>query len=435
MDYGVRRAGFHREMRPGAAIIPAARIRLRNGDSDYAFRQDSDFLYLTGFDEPDGVLVLTSNGDCDRSVLFLNPRDPKHEVWTGRRLGPQAAPAHLRVDEAYPVERLDELLPELLNGSERLYYTIARDEAFDRRVNAAIARAAEIAGRTGVYPREIRDVQTILDEMRVRKDPSELAIMRRAAAITERGFGDGMRATRPGMTEFELQAHIEFAYRRSGAQAEAYTSIVAGGSNATILHYSSNRMPLRDGELVLVDSGCELDGYATDVTRTWPINGRFSAEQRAIYEIVLAAQQAGIDRVVPGAGCRDFHDACVRTITQGLVDIGLLTGSVEENIETQTYRRYYMHGSGHWLGLDVHDAGRYDDGRGGYRHFEPGMVTTVEPGIYIDESAPCDTAFKGIGVRIEDDILVTPGGNESLTVAIPKQIAELERIVGSAACV
>ena len=419
----------------GVAVIPGACERLRNGDSEYPFRQDSDFLYVTGFNEPDAVLVLAPAAAHDRTVIFLRDRDPAKEVWNGARLGVERAPYTLGVDAAYPIGRLQEVLPDYLVGSARLYYGLGKDVAFDRGVVAAIEAAQDRAGRLQTFPQELVDPGTVLHEMRLRKDADEVDVMRRAAQITALGHSEAMRVTVPGMHEFELQAHIEFAYRRAGAQDVAYTSIVAGGDNATTLHYSTNRMRLDDGCLVLVDSGCELDGYASDVTRTWPVNGRFTSEQRAVYEIVLRAQCAGIESVKPGRGCRDFHQACVRVITEGLIDLGLLSGSVDENIETNAYRAYYMHGSGHWLGLDVHDAGRYRDDAGHYRPLEPGMVTTVEPGIYIRRDAAVPQDFRSIGIRIEDDILVTPHGNENLTANIPKTVDEIEAIVGAGACV
>lgn len=435
MDYAARRASFSRSIGEAVAVIPGAAERLRNGDSEYPFRQDSDFLYLTGFNEPDAVLVLVPTAARDRSIIFLRDRDPAKEVWNGARVGVERAPGTLGVDAAYSIERIDEILPDCLVGSPRLYYALGKDSAFDRRMLAALDAAQDRGGRLRAFPQELVDPGTVLHEMRLRKDADEVAVMRRAAQITAQGHVEGMRVTAPGMHEFELQAHIEFAYRRAGAQDVAYTSIVAGGVNATTLHYNTNRMRLDEGGLVLVDSGCELDGYASDVTRTWPITGRFTAEQRAVYEVVLRAQRAGIDRVKPGNGCRDFHEACVRVITEGLIDLGLLSGSLDENIETNAYRAYYMHGSGHWLGLDVHDAGRYRDDSGHYRAFEPGMVTTVEPGIYIGRDAAVPDGFQSIGIRIEDDIYVTAHGNENFTADIPKTVEEIEAIAGAGACV
>ncbi len=416
------------------AIVPAAHERLRSGDTPYEFRQDSDFLYLTGFAEPDAVLVLAPHHDRDRSVMFLRARDRTQEIWTGKRLGAQAAPGVLGVDAAYSIDEFDERLPHYLNGAGKLYYELGRDEAFDRRIHQALANVRRHARRKGRAPEEFIDPGTVVHEMRLYKDPQEIEVMRRAAAITALGHRAGMAGTRPGLYEYEIEAAIESEYFRNGAQAVAYPSIVAGGENATILHYDSNRERLHDGDLLLVDSGSEFNAYASDVTRTWPISGRFSPEQRAIYEIVLAAQEAGVAAVKPGAGCRNFHDACVRVVTEGLIDIGLLSGTFDENIETQRYYDFFMHGSGHWLGLDVHDVGRYRTASDTYRVFEPGMVTTVEPGIYVHRDIECDERFKGIGVRIEDNILVTSDGNENFNTAIPKSIAEIEALVGETAC-
>ncbi len=432
--YSGRRARACAQLGKAAAVIPAAHLRLRNGDSEYEFRQDSDFYYLTGFNEPDAVLVLAPQHECERSVLFLHPNDRAHEIWNGRRLGVEGACETLGIDAAFPIDEIDARLPEYLCSIDALYYGIGRDEAFDRRMQSVLEAARERSRRAGRAPNFIADPGIVLHEMRLRKDTAEIEIMRRGALITAAGHRAAMTSTRPGLREYEIEALIEYEYQRAGA-TPAYTSIVAGGANATTLHYTTVRDELRAGDLLLVDSGAEFECYASDVTRTWPVDGRFTAEQRALYEIVLDAQLAGIDCVRPGVSCRDFHNACVRTIVEGLVDVGLLSGTVDENIETGRYRDYYMHGSGHWLGLDVHDAGRYRDDNDLHRLFEPGMVTTVEPGIYVNDDLSCDERFKGIGIRIEDDILVTHGGNENLTADIPKSIADLEAIVGSNACV
>jgi Xaa-Pro aminopeptidase len=429
-----RRTRFAAALDGAVAVIPAAHERLRSNDTEFEFRQNSDFYYLTGFNEPDAVLVIAPHFERERVVLFLRPRDRTQEIWNGRRLGVQAAPEYLGVDAAYAIDELDERLAEYLYGARRLAYVLGEDEAFDRRIYAALEKARVRTRRAGRVPEEIFDPGTLLHEYRLRKEPLELEKMRTAAELTANGHLAGMRATRPGAYEYEIEAAIEHEYLRGGGTF-AYPSIVASGENATILHYNTNREQLRAGGLILVDSGAEFDLYTCDVTRTWPIDGRFSPEQRAIYDIVLAAQEAGIEAVRPGAGCKDFHNACVRTITEGLIDLGLLSGSLDENIEKEHYRDYYMHGSGHWLGLDVHDVGRYRDDTDAYRRFEPGMVTTVEPGIYVHRDLECDERFKGIGVRIEDDILVTADGNENLTMAIPKRTAEVEGAVGAAACV
>lgn len=431
--YHRRRNAFAAALDGGVAVIPAAHERIRSHDTEYEFRQDSDFFYLTGFQEPDAVLVIAPHNERERVVAFVRPKDRAQEIWTGRRLGVQNAPERLGVDAAYAIDELDARLPELLHGARQLFFGLARDEALDRRIHQALAAARTRVRRAGHVPDAIADPGSILHEMRLRKEPAEIEAMRSAAEITSAGHHAGMKVTRPGLYEYEIEAIIEYEYLRAGA-TPAYNSIVAGGENATILHYNTNREQLRDGDLLLVDSGAEFELYACDVTRTWPVNGRFSPEQRAIYDIVLAAQEAGIAQVKAGASCRDFHHACVRVISEGLVDLGLLRGSVDENIEKERYRDFYMHGSGHWLGLDVHDVGRYRGDDDKYRTLEPGMVTTVEPGIYVQRDLDCDERFKGIGVRIEDDILVTATGNENLTAAIAKNVSDIESLAGDAAC-
>ncbi len=413
----------------GVMIVPGARQLPRSNDTEYAFRQHSDFFYLTGFDEPDAVLVLAS-GHAEKTVVFLRERDRTKEIWNGRRLGTDAAPGTLAIDAAYPIEELAERLPAYLAGARTLHYSFGEDDARDRIVHTALAGARALTRRDGHAPAATALPSLVLHEMRLFKSDAEIAVMRRAAAATAQGHLAAMRGTRAGLHEYEIEALIEYEYARAGAQAPAYESIVGGGDNATILHYVSNRDLLRDGDLLLVDSGAEVDCYTCDVTRTWPVNGRFTAEQRAIYEIVLAAQDASIACVRPGEVRNAFHDTSVRVISEGLIDLGLLKGSLEEVLEKETYRDFYMHGTGHWLGLDVHDVGDYLDAHDKPRTLEEGMVTTVEPGIYVQRDLDVDERFKGIGVRIEDDILVTASGNDNLTIAIPKTIADLEAIVG-----
>lgn len=419
-------ASFH----GGVAVIPSATTVLRNHDTEYKFRQNSDFYYLTGFDEPDAVLVLAPEHKEHRTVLFLRDRDRAMEIWNGRRLGVEAAAGTLGVDIAFPIDALAEHLPNYLCNVETLYYALG-NERTDACMRAALSDARALTRRAGFAPDTVADPSLALHALRQVKSTHEAALMRRSAEITARGHIAAMRATRPGLYEYEIEAVLEYEFRREGAQRVAYESIVASGDNATILHYTENRDKLVDGALLLVDAACEYDYYATDVTRTWPVNGRFTPEQRAIYDIVLAAQLAAIDAVQPGKPQRAFHHAAVRVITEGLIDLGLLRGTLDENIERETYREYYMHGTGHWLGMDVHDVGRYRDLSDTPLALEPGMVTTVEPGIYVQRDANCDDRFRGIGVRIEDDLLVTESGNENLTSAIPKSIDELEAIIGS----
>lgn len=425
-----RRDALAEKLGNAIAIVPAAVHHLRNNDAEYEYRQHSDFYYLTGFNEPEAVLVMAPGRD-QRDTLFLRRRDREQEIWTGKRLGVEAAPSTLEMDAAFAIEEFDEKLGPMLVGFERLAYAFGRDEAFDRRVHAALAAARHAVRRGGKAPLEFVEPGTIVHEMRLRKSDQELELMRRAGAITRKGHIAGMRATHPGMWEYELEAVIEYAYRMDGSPANAYSSIVAGGVNATILHYNSNREVLADGALVLVDSAAEFELYASDVTRTWPVDGRFSAEQRAIYEIVLAAQKAAIEEVRPGKAFRAYHETALRVLCEGLLAIGLLKGNIDDVIANESYRDFYPHNTGHWLGLDVHDVGRYRDSGDSWRTLEPGMVMTVEPGIYVQQDLRVDDRWKGIGVRIEDDILCTAGAPENLTPGIPKEIDELESIVGA----
>ena len=431
--YSDRRVRALASFAGGAAVIPSAKTILRNNDTEYPFRQNSDFYYLTGFNEPDAVLIVAPEHSEHRSILFLREHDRAQEIWNGHRLGVDRAVEVLGVDAAYPIDELEERLPQYLLGADTLHYALGMDESRDRVIQEAMSAAHALTRRSGKSPHIIADPGIVLHEMRLFKSPEEIETLRRAAAITRLGHVAAMRATRPGIHEYEIEALLEYEYRRGGAQDVAYESIVAGGDNATILHYNTNRNALEPGTLLLVDSGCELDLYASDVTRTWPVTGRFTAEQRAIYDIVLAAQQAACDRVRPGEPRSAFHDAAISTITEGLIDLGLLKGSLDENIEQGHFRSFYMHGTGHWLGLDVHDVGRYRDAYDDPVRLQPNMVTTVEPGIYVQRDLDCDERFKGIGVRIEDDLLVTPDGHENLTDAIPKKAEEIEQIVGTSA--
>ncbi len=433
-SFADRRATVLERLEDGVMIVPAATHALRNNDTEYQYRQSSDFYYLTGFTEPEAVLVLAPHRAAERATLFLRARDRAAEIWNGRRLGVEAAAEALGVDAAYPIEELAQRLPDALAGTRRAFVRLGDDERFDRTFFHALGAARTKTRRTGYAPDTFVDPATILHELRLIKDAHEIETMRRAAGITRLGHLAGMRATHPGLTEYELEAIIEHAYRVNGAQDTAYSSIVAGGDNATILHYNTNRETLRAGELVLVDSAAELDLYASDVTRTWPVDGRFTAEQRAVYEIVLAAQKAAIAEVRPGAHVRSAHEAALRVLTAGLLDLGLLTGSLDDALEKERYKEFYMHGTGHWIGLDVHDVGSYTlrDGET-KRPLEPGMVVTVEPGLYVQRDAAVAEHFRGIGVRIEDDVLCGPAGPDILSDGIPKEIDELEAIVGSAA--
>lgn len=428
--YQERRQALRAGLGDAVLILPAAEHALRNADTEYEYRQDSDFYYLTGFAEPEAVLVIAPHRATEAVSLFLRPRDRDKEIWTGRRLGVDAAADTLGLDAAYPIEEFDRHLADLLVGAPALYHAFGRNEAFDRRVHAALSEARYRVRRGGTAPSTFMEPGTLVHELRLRKSAAELATMRRAAQITRTGHEAAMSATRPGLYEYELEAILEFQYHSQGAQDVAYPSIVASGDNACILHYNSNRDQLRDGTLVLVDSGCELDGYASDVTRTWPVNGRFTPEQRAIYEIVLRAQETAIEHVRPGEPFDAYHRVAARVLTEGLIDLGLLKGSIDSCIESKAIDAFYPHRAGHWLGLDVHDAGRYKNLDNSYRALEPGMVLTVEPGLYIQRDGDAPERFKGIGVRIEDDVLCSSSEPEILSAGIPKTVADLEALVG-----
>jgi Xaa-Pro aminopeptidase len=419
-----RRARLARAMGAGVAIVPTAPERARNRDAHYPYRFDSYFYYLTGFGEPEAVLVIVG-GDVPKSILFCRDKVPEREIWDGVRFGPAAAREAFGFDEAHPIATLDVQVPELLANQPALFCHLGAEAAWDVRVTGWVN---EVRGRarSGVTaPREIVDIHALLDEMRLIKGAEELEVMRRAAAITARAHRRAMRETRPGRGEHEIEAELLHEFRRHGAQAPAYTPIVAGGANACVLHYVRNDGVLNDGDLLLIDAGCELDGYASDLTRTFPVNGRFSGPQKEIYGLVLAAQTAAIAAVRPGNPWSAPHEAAVRVLAQGLIDLGLLAGGAAEAIESGSYKKYYMHRTGHWLGLDVHDVGDYKrDGK--WRAFEPGMVLTVEPGCYLRAGDGVPERFANIGVRIEDDVVVTAAGCEVLTAEAPKQLAEIE---------
>lgn len=419
-----RRSRLAARMGAGVAVVPTAPERLRNRDSHYPYRFDSDFYYLTGFTEPDAVLVLVV-ADTMKSILFCRPKDPERELWEGRRFGPEAAREAFGFDEAYPIEELDARMPELLADQPELFFDLGADASWDARVVGWL-NAVRRQARNGVTaPAGIRDVRTLLDAMRVIKDEHELALMRRAAEISAAAHRRAMRAARPGRFEYEIEAELLHEFRRHGAQAPAYTPIVAGGANACILHYVANDASLTEGSLLLIDAGCELDGYAADITRTFPVDGRFTAAQRDCYEIVLAAQAAAMACVRPGRHWNEPHDAALAVLVRGMLDLGLLSGSVEGAIESGAYKRFYMHKTGHWLGLDVHDAGEYRRG-GVWTPFSPGMVLTVEPGLYIRPADDVPEALWNLGIRIEDDVCVREGECEVLTRDAPKTVAEIE---------
>lgn len=425
--YAERRARLAARIKRGIAIIPTAPERARNRDSHYPYRYDSYFYYLTGFIEPEAVLVVIA-GDQPKSVLFCRDKDVEREIWDGFRYGPQQAREVFGFDESHPVGELDTRMPDLLANQPQLCCHLGSDEPWDARVLGWL-NAVRAQVRNGVAaPAAISDVRTVLDDMRLVKDAHELDVMRRAAQISTSAHKRAMRAAAPGRAEYEIEAELLHEFRHGGAQAPAYTSIVAGGANACVLHYVQNDARLNSGELLLIDAGCELDGYASDITRTFPVNGKFSAAQRDIYQLVLAAQAAAIAEVVPGASWNAPHDVAVRVLAQGLIEFGLCKGSVDKVIESGDYRQFYMHRTGHWLGLDVHDAGDYKRD-GAWRKLEPGMALTVEPGCYIRPGAGVPAHFANIGIRIEDDVAVTAKGNEVLTLAAPKTVADIEALM------
>ena len=413
-----------------AAVVPTASPKIRNHDAHYRFRPDSDFWYLTGFAEPESVLVLAPRiaASGPETVLFLRDKDREQEIWNGRRLGVAAAPEKLGVDEARPIERLAQDLPLLLEGFERIVYRTGIDEGRDRLMIETVSRMRARARGLVPPPVEILDTAPFVHELRLKKSAEEIGILRRAAAISREAHAAAMRTARPGVRECEVEAALEHAFRRHGSTGPAYTPIVAGGANATILHYVENGDPLRDGDLLLIDAGAESEYYASDVTRTFPVGPRFSPEQRALYEVVLEAQLAAIEEVRPGVAFTAPHERALRILCGGLVQHGLLAGPVDEVIRSASYRRFYMHRTSHWLGLDVHDCGAYVR-HGAPRVLEAGMVLTVEPGLYVaaDDSG-VEPRWRGIGIRIEDDVLVTPDGRDVLTRGIPKTVEEIESI-------
>jgi Xaa-Pro aminopeptidase len=439
--FAARRARLASQMRPGAvAVLQTAPEVLRNADSEYLYRHDSYFYYLTGFTEPESVAVIVAaKGDAPaRSILFCREKNIEHEIWTGLRYGPAAAREQFGFDEAYAIDELDAQMARLLANCGDLYYPLARG-SLDERV-ARWLKAVRAQSRSGITaPASTHDVLGMLDEMRLIKDDTELAVMQRAADISGGAHARAMRFARPGMWEYEIEAELLHEFRRHGAQYPAYTPIVAAGANSCILHYNTNNAQTRDGDLVLIDAGCELDSYASDITRTWPVNGRFNGPQRALYELVLASQQAAFDAVAPGRQYSDFHNAALRVLTQGMLDLGLIDkdkhATVDDAISERAYQQFYMHGTGHWLGLDVHDVGQYRDTTveaKPSRALQPGMVLTVEPGIYVRPAEGVPEQYWNIGIRIEDDVVVTADGCRVLTASAPRQVDEIEALMRDA---
>lgn len=416
-EFGERRTRVFTQMQPNSALLLFSEIeKRRNNDCTYPFRQDSYFWYLTGFNEPNAALLLLKTEQTEKAIIFLRPRDPLLETWNGRRLGVERAPQQLNVNEAYSIEEFPTVLPKILNNLTALYYVPEIHTWGDKLVTESAVSFSEIL-----------DWRPMLSEMRLIKSPNEIRLMQQAGQITALGHIKAMQTTLPNRFEYEIESDILHEFNRHCARFPSYNSIVAGGSNACILHYTENDRPLNDGDLVLIDAGCEFAMYAGDITRTFPVNGKFSQPQREIYELVLKAQKRAIELLVPGNSIKQANDEVIRIKTQGLVDLGILKGDVDTLIEQQAYRQFYMHGLGHWLGLDVHDVGSY--GQDKQRILEIGMVITVEPGIYISEDADVPEQYKGIGVRIEDNLLMTEYGNKILTAAAPKEIADIENLM------
>lgn len=442
MLHSDRRALFHEHREralarlaadDACALVFSGSPRIRNHDAEHRFRPESDFWHLTGFGEPEAVLVLAPRGAQARSVLFLREREREMEIWNGRRLGVAAAPAALGIERAHPIGELWSRLPDYVRGHERLVYRTGLDEARDRQAIALLGRVRPTIRNGATAPQQWADPALSLHELRLFKTPGELECMRRAAAISAAAHLACLRAARPGVHERELDALLDYEFARRGASGAAYTNIVAAGENACILHYIEKAAELRAGDLLLVDAGAEYECYASDVTRTYPIGGRFSPEQRALYELVLRVQKECIALVGPGRPFWGVHEHALAELSRGLIELGLLKGTLEEVLAQASYKRFYMHRTSHWLGLDVHDCGAYHVAGAG-RTLEPGMVLTVEPGLYIaPDDETVEPRWRGLGVRIEDDVLVTRDGHEVLTEAIPKEIAELEALVGAGA--
>lgn len=416
-EFGERRTRVFTQMQPNSALLLFSEIeKRRNNDCTYPFRQDSYFWYLTGFNEPNAALLLLKTEQAEKAIIFLRPRDPLLETWNGRRLGVERAPQQLNVNEAYSIEEFATVLPKILKNLTALYH-----------VPEIHTWGEKLVTESAVSFSEILDWRPMLSEMRLIKSPNEIRLMQQAGQITALGHIKAIQTTRPNRFEYEIESDILHEFNRHCARFPSYNSIVAGGNNACILHYTENDRPLNDGDLVLIDAGCEFAMYAGDITRTFPVNGKFSQPQREIYELVLKAQKRAIELLVPGNSIKQANDEVIRIKTQGLVDLGILKGDVDTLIEQQAYRQFYMHGLGHWLGLDVHDVGSY--GQDKQRILEIGMVITVEPGIYISEDADVPEQYKGIGVRIEDNLLMTEYGNKILTAAAPKEIADIENLM------
>ena len=428
-QFAKRRDEVMQMMGGGVAIIPTSRESVRSRDVLYPFRAASDFYYLTHFSEPEAVAVLVPGREHGEFILFCRERDPEKEIWDGRRAGLEGACEYYGADDAFPITDIDEIVPGLLENREKVFYSMGANDEFDSRLMTWVNEVRSKSRKGISAPTEILDLGHILHEMRLVKRCEEKALIQKACKISARAHKQAMKVCKPGMKEYEIEAEFQYIFRKKGSEYPAYPPIVATGENACVLHYVENRAVLKDGDMLLIDAGCEIDGYAADISRTFPVNGKFSDEQRALYQVVLNAQQAAIDTIRPGITWDVPHNAAVRVITAGLVEYGLLQGDVDELIASAAYQRFYMHKTGHWLGLDVHDVGDYKVNEN-WRELECGMVMTVEPGLYIIAgSEGVDERWWNIGIRIEDDVAVTKNGHEVLSADAPKQIDEIEALM------
>lgn len=429
-EFAERRRKLMERMAPDSiAILPAAPERVRNRDVLHPFRQDSDFHYLTGFGEPEAVLALIPGREHGEAVLFCKERNPEKELWDGFLVGQDGAIEQYGLDDAFPITDIDDILPGMIEGRSRVYYPLGKDPAFDTRVMDWV-KTIRSKVRAGAHPPgEFVALEHLLHDLRLYKSAAEVKVMAKAGKISAEAHRRAMKRARRGGFEYQLEAELIHTFMEHGARDTAYPSIVGSGANACILHYIENSAPLKEGDLVLIDAGCELECYASDITRTFPVSGKFSDEQKALYEVVLAAQYAAIDAVKPGNHWNQPHEAALNVLTQGLIDLGLLSGTVEEAIEAGAYRPFFMHRTGHWLGMDVHDVGDYKIGDA-WRQLEPGMALTVEPGLYVaPDNTDVDEKWRGIGIRIEDDVVVTKDGCRILTDDVPKTIPEIEALM------
>lgn len=431
-EYSKRRQQLMSQMVANSiAIVPTAAMTVRNRDVEHPFRQDSDFYYLSGFSEASACLVLIPGRAAGEYILFCEDKNPEMEIWTGRRVGPECATIDFFVDEAYPIEAIDSVLPNLIEGKSRIYTAMGANSQFDSQLTHWVNQVKAMVRKGGQVPHDYSSLDFLLHEMRLIKSSAEIEIMQRAADISAAAHCRAMQTAKPGCFEYQLEAELLHEFTREGSRWPAYPSIVGGGDNACILHYTNNDQIIEDGRLVLIDAGCELDYYAADITRTFPVNGKFSDEQKALYELVLKSQAAAIDQVKPGNSWNAGHEAAVEVLVNGLIELGLLHGNAQHIIEDESYRMFYMHRTGHWLGMDVHDVGEYQVNKE-WRPLEVGMVLTVEPGLYIaPDCKEVDERWRGIGIRIEDDVVVTEQGCHVLTHKVPKTVDEIEHLMST----